>query len=193
MTPPPREQGGFSLCQGIGLYSEYRGAVATLVEIGCRPQTVNRKVRDAVTGPRVTRALMVVDAGFAINPRGLDTQMMGRLNDAPTMALTTSLHIKNGIPLEGSWDNYFYTRQWNTPPELRVVVMPSTSDKPSGAGELGVAPAFAAIACAYARATARCRRASRSTMAPSASSRCPSNRPHPSPPPTVLTAPTEEP
>ncbi|MFD4942768.1 molybdopterin cofactor-binding domain-containing protein [Streptomyces sp. NPDC058239] len=141
------------VAQGIGLHSEYRGAVATLVEIDCRPETVNRKIRDAVTGPRVTKALMVVDAGFAINPRGLDAQMMGGLNDALAMALTSSLHIKDGIPLEGSWDNYFYTRQWNTPPELRVVVMPSTSDKPSGAGELGVAPAFAAIACAYARAT----------------------------------------
>ncbi|MFE5096119.1 molybdopterin cofactor-binding domain-containing protein [Streptomyces sp. NPDC056638] len=141
------------VAQGIGLHSEYRGAVATLVEIDCRPETVGRKIRDAVTGPRVTRALMVVDAGFAINPRGLEAQMMGGLNDALAMALTSSLHIKDGIPLEGSWDNYFYTRQWNTPPELRIVVMPSTSDKPSGAGELGVAPAFAAIACAYARAT----------------------------------------
>ncbi|WP_405690241.1 2Fe-2S iron-sulfur cluster-binding protein [Streptomyces sp. NBC_00057] len=79
--------------------------------------------------------------------------MRGGLDDALAMALTSSLHIKDGIPLEGSWDNYFYTRQWNTPPELRVVVMPSTSDKLSGAGELGVAPVFATIACAYARAT----------------------------------------
>ena len=31
--------------------------------------------------------------------------------------------------------------------------MPSTSDSPSGAGELAVAPALAATACAYARAT----------------------------------------
>lgn len=30
--------------------------------------------------------------------------------------------------------------------------MPNTGEKPSGAGELGVAPAFAAVACAYARA-----------------------------------------
>ncbi|MGW6399812.1 molybdopterin cofactor-binding domain-containing protein [Streptomyces sp. NPDC055134] len=141
------------VAQGIALHTEYRGAVASLVEIDCRPETVNRKVRDGVTGPRVTRALMVVDAGFAINPRGLEAQMMGGMNDALAMALTSSLHIKDGIPLEGSWDHYFYTRQWNTPPELRVIVMPSTGDKPSGAGELGVAPAFAAIACAYARAT----------------------------------------
>ncbi|MET8685247.1 molybdopterin cofactor-binding domain-containing protein [Streptomyces sp. NPDC004732] len=141
------------MAQGIGLHAEYRGAVATLVEIDCRPETVNRKIRDAVTGPRVTKALIVVDAGFAINPRGLEAQMMGGFNDALAMALTSSLHIENGLPLEGSWDNYFYTRQWNTPLELRVVVMPSTGDKPAGAGELGVAPAFAAIACAYARAT----------------------------------------
>ncbi|MFE4718983.1 molybdopterin cofactor-binding domain-containing protein [Streptomyces sp. NPDC056728] len=141
------------VAQGIALHTEYRGAVASLVEIDCRPETVNRKVRDGVTGPRVTRALMVVDAGFAINPRGLEAQMMGGMNDALAMALTSSLHIKDRIPLEGSWDEYFYTRQWNTPPDLRVIVMPSTGDKPSGAGELGVAPAFAAIACAYARAT----------------------------------------
>ncbi|MEU8528600.1 molybdopterin cofactor-binding domain-containing protein [Streptomyces sp. NPDC048629] len=141
------------VAQGIALHTEYRGAVATLVEIDCRPETVNRKIPNAVTGPRVTRALMVVDAGFPINPRGLEAQMMGGLNDALAMALTSSLHIKDGIPLEGSWDNYFYTRQWNTPPELKVIVMPPTTGTPGGAGELGVAPAFAAIACAYARAT----------------------------------------
>jgi isoquinoline 1-oxidoreductase beta subunit len=79
--------------------------------------------------------------------------MIGGLNDAIALALTSSLHMKDGIPLEGSWDNYFYTRQWNTPPEVQVVVMPPTTGNPSGAGELGVAPSFAAVACAYARAT----------------------------------------
>ncbi|MPZ83790.1 MAG: molybdopterin-dependent oxidoreductase [Actinophytocola sp.] len=139
--------------QGLGLHSEYRGAVAALVEIDCSPETVNREIPDAVTGPRVTKATIVVDAGFAINPRGLEAQMIGGLNDAIALALTSSLHIKDGIPLEGSWDNYFYTRQWNTPPEVEVVVMPPTTGNPSGAGELGVAPCFAAVACAYARAT----------------------------------------
>jgi isoquinoline 1-oxidoreductase subunit beta len=141
------------VAQGIGLHAEYRGAVAALVEIDCRPETVNRKVRDAVTGPRVTRALIVVDVGFAINPRGLEAQMIGGMNDAIALALTSSLHIENGIPLEGSWDNYFYTREWNTPLDMRVIVMPNTSSTPGGAGELAVAPAFAAVACAYARAT----------------------------------------
>jgi isoquinoline 1-oxidoreductase beta subunit len=141
------------MAQGVGLHAEYRGAVAALVEIDCRPETVNRPIRDGVSGPRVTKALIVVDPGFCINPRGLEAQMIGGLQDAIALALTSSLHIKDGMPLEGSWDNYFYTRQWNTPRDVEVLIMPNTSDSPSGAGELAVAPAFAAVACAYARAT----------------------------------------
>jgi isoquinoline 1-oxidoreductase beta subunit len=139
--------------QGIAIHSEYRAACAVLVEIDCRPETVNRPVRDGVTGPRVTKATVVVDAGLPLNPRGIEAQMIGGLNDGIAMALTSSLHMKDGIPLEGSWDNYFYTRQWNTPPEVQVVVMPATSDSPSGMGELAVAPSLAAVACAYGRAT----------------------------------------
>jgi isoquinoline 1-oxidoreductase subunit beta len=79
--------------------------------------------------------------------------MIGGVQDGIALALTSSLHIAGGIPLEGSWDNYFYTREWNTPPDVEVIVMPDTSGSPSGAGELGVAPTMAAVACAYARAT----------------------------------------
>ncbi|MEW2359178.1 molybdopterin cofactor-binding domain-containing protein [Spirillospora sp. NPDC029432] len=141
------------VAQGVAVASEYRAACAVLVELDCRPETVNRRVERGVTGPRVTRALVVVDAGLPINPRGLEAQMIGGLNDGIAMALTASLHIKDGVPLEGSWDNYFYTRQWNTPPETRVIVMPPASDEPGGAGELAVAPSLAAVACAYGRAT----------------------------------------
>jgi len=139
------------VAQGIAVHSEYQGAVCCLMEIDCRPETVNRQIADGVTGPRVTKALLVVDPGFAVNPRGLEAQMIGGINDGIATALTSSLHIKDGLPLEGSWDNYFYTRQWNTPPDIQVVIAPSGGN-PSGAGELAVAPAMAAAACAYARA-----------------------------------------
>ena len=139
--------------QGIAVHSEYQGAIAVLVEIDCTPATVNRTISDGVGGPRVTKATVVVDPGFAINPRGLEAQMIGGVEDGIALALTSSLHIDNGIPLEGSWDNYFYTREWNAPLDIEVIVMPNTSDSPSGAGELAVAPTFAAVACAYARAT----------------------------------------
>ncbi|KQY56984.1 MULTISPECIES: molybdopterin cofactor-binding domain-containing protein [unclassified Nocardioides] len=139
--------------QGIAIHKEYKGASACLVEIDARPETVNREVRDAVTGPRVTKVTFAIDVGLAINPRGLEAQMQGCINDGIALALTSSLHLRDGHFMEASWDNYFYTRQWNTPPEVEVIVMPSTSEEPGGAGEAGVAATFAAVACAYARAT----------------------------------------
>ncbi|NKQ53015.1 xanthine dehydrogenase family protein molybdopterin-binding subunit [Amycolatopsis sp. K13G38] len=137
--------------QAIAFHSEYKSCSAVLMEIDCRPQTVNRKIREAVTGPRITKAVMAVDAGLPINPKGLEAQMLGCINDGIGLALTESLHIDKGLPLEGSWDNFFYTRQWNTPPDTQVIVMPPNGE-PGGAGELGVASSFAAAACAYGRA-----------------------------------------
>ena len=140
------------MAQGIAFQSEYKSVSAVLVEIDCRPQTIERSIRDAVTGPRVTKVVLAVDVGLAINPRGLEAQMQGGIMDGIALALTSSMHLENGHFLEGSWDNYFYTRQWNTPPEVEVIVVPSHED-PGGAGELAVAPAQAAVACAYGRAT----------------------------------------
>ena len=144
---PPRT------AQGIAIHKEYKGASACLVEIDCRPETVNRPIRDGVTGPRVTKAVFAIDVGLPINPRGLEAQMQGGVNDGIALALTSSMHLRDGHFLEASWDNYFYTRQWNTPSVVEVIVMPETTGVPGGAGEAGVAASFAAVACAYARAT----------------------------------------
>ncbi|MCW2948707.1 MAG: iorB [Actinoallomurus sp.] len=141
--------------QGVAVHAEFKGCTAVLVEIDCRPETTGRRIRDAVTGPRITKAVMVVDVGRPINPRGLEAQMLGCVNDGIGLALTESLHIQKGLPLEGSWDNFFYTRQWNTPADVQIIVMPATTGDPGGAGELGVAGSFAAVACAYARATGK--------------------------------------
>ena len=139
--------------QGVAVHREYKGTSAVVVEIDCRPATVNRKIRDGIGGPRVTRATIVIDAGLVINPRGLDAQMMGGVSDGIAQALTSSSHLRDGAFLEGSWDNFFYTRQWNVPPSFQCVVMPSTGEQPGGGGEAGVAATMAATACAYGRAT----------------------------------------
>jgi len=141
--------------QGIAIHSEYKGATAVLVEIDCRPATTGRQIPNAVSGPRVTKAVIAVDAGLVINPTGLEAQMMGGVSDGIALALTSSLHLQDGHFLEASWDNYFYTRQWNAPLAFQCVIMPSTSDEPGGAGEAGVPASFAAVACAYARATGK--------------------------------------
>jgi isoquinoline 1-oxidoreductase beta subunit len=141
--------------QGLGVHIEYKGRAACLVEIDCTPATVNRKVKDGYTGPRVTKVVYAVDVGLPINPLGLKAQMMGGIMDGIAQALTYSLHLRDGHFLEGSWDDAYYTRQWNTPLDVEVIVMPPTTTDPGGAGEFGVAASMAAVACAYARATGK--------------------------------------
>ncbi|RZT83534.1 isoquinoline 1-oxidoreductase beta subunit [Pseudonocardia sediminis] len=142
--------------QGIAMHVEYKGVTCAVVELDCRPETVNRQIRSARTGPRVTKVTFVVDGGIIINPRGFEAQMMGGINDGIANALTSSLRIDDGHFVEASWDNYFYTRQWNTPPEMNIVIIEdSESPEPGGAGEVGVAATSAAVACAYARATGK--------------------------------------
>jgi isoquinoline 1-oxidoreductase beta subunit len=139
--------------QGIGFHFEYKGVSACLVEIDCRPETVARPIREGVTGPRVTKVTFAIDPGLVINPRGVEAQMMGGINDAIANILTASLHLTDGYFVEASWDNYFYTRQWNTPPEMNIHIVDSGFPEPGGIGEAGVASAGAAVACAYRRAT----------------------------------------
>jgi isoquinoline 1-oxidoreductase beta subunit len=139
--------------QGIALHPEYKGFNAALVEIDARPATVGRSIPDAVAGPRVTKVVFAVDVGLAVNPLGLQAQMLGGITEGIGQVLTESLHLKDGNFLEGSWDNYFFTRQWNSPLDVQIIVMPPTTGTPGGAGEFGVGTSKAAVACAYARAT----------------------------------------
>jgi isoquinoline 1-oxidoreductase beta subunit len=139
--------------QGIGLHREYKGFAACIAEIDCTSGTVHRTVRDGYAGPRVTKVVFAIDVGLTINPLGLQAQMMGGIMDGIAQALTYSLHLKDGYFLEGSWDDAYYTREWNTPFDVQVIVMPPQGDSPGGAGEFGVAAAMAAVANAYARAT----------------------------------------
>jgi isoquinoline 1-oxidoreductase beta subunit len=145
--------------QGIGIHHEYKGYAACVAEIDCTPQTVNRVVENGYTGPRVTKVTFVVDVGLPINPLGLEAQMIGGIMDGIAQALTYSLHLTNGYFLEGSWDNAYYTREWNCPPNslpsegIQVIIMPPNQTEPGGAGEFGVAASMAAVANAYGRAT----------------------------------------
>jgi isoquinoline 1-oxidoreductase subunit beta len=139
--------------QGIAVHKEYKSCSACLIEIDCRPAQTNRQIPNAYTGPRVTKAVCAVDVGLPINPLGLEAQTIGATMDGIAQVLSYSLHLKDGAFLEHSWDAAFYTRQWNTPQNVQVVVMPPTTGEPGGAGELSVASSMAATACAYARAT----------------------------------------
>lgn len=148
--------------QGIGLHREYKNTTACFVELDCRPETVNRKTPDfggeaSFTGPRVLRAIFVTIPGSGlVNPRGMEAQLQGGFMDGVAVTLTSSLHLKDGAFLEGSWDNYFYTRQWNTPKDLEIFMLPGDpSEQVPGGGEVAVSATMAAVASAYGAAVGK--------------------------------------
>lgn len=140
------------VAQGVIVHNEYKGSVAILAEVDTRAATAGRQIAGATTGPRVRKVTVAVDVGLPINPLGLRAQMEGGVMTGISHVFTGSLHLRDGKFLEGSWDDYRYTRHWNAPPEIDVIVMPASGDRPGGAGELAVGAATAAVACAYARA-----------------------------------------
>ncbi|RSM71458.1 xanthine dehydrogenase family protein molybdopterin-binding subunit [Kibdelosporangium aridum] len=128
--------------QGVAFHDEYKSCTACLVEMDARDPK----------NPRVTKAFIAVDVGRPINPLGVQAQMLGGLTDAISTTLRAGLHIDKGLPLEGSYSQFHYARQRNSPPQVEIHVMPANGE-PGGCGELGVPAAVGAIANAYARAT----------------------------------------
>ena len=107
-----RMPAGFA--QGVGSHTESRAHTACLVEIDCRNL-------DAV---RVTKAVIAIDVGKPINPMGIEAQMQGGLAEAISLTLTAGIHIRDGLPLEGSYSQYHFARQKNFPTDVQVIVCP---------------------------------------------------------------------
>lgn len=148
--------------QGIAYHEEYGSCTAVLVELDATDKykkvipiytaTGEPNGTKTVLRPRVTRAAIAVDVGRCVNPRGLEAQMIGGLSDAISIVMRAGVHIVKGAPLEGSYSEFHYARQADSPLDVQVFVMPPTGE-PGGAGELGLPAAVGAVANAYARAT----------------------------------------
>ncbi|MET8680789.1 molybdopterin cofactor-binding domain-containing protein [Streptomyces sp. NPDC004647] len=128
--------------QGVAIHEEYGSCVACLVEIDATDPK----------NPRVTKVVMAADVGTAVNPRGLEAQLMGTAIDGISTVLRAGLHIDRGAVREGSFTDFRYARQRHAPLHFEAHIMPSRRE-PGGAGELGVPAAAGAVANAYARAT----------------------------------------
>ena len=128
--------------QGVAVHEEYGSCVACLVEIDATDPK----------NPRVTKVVMAADVGTAVNPRGLEAQLMGTAIDGISTVLQAGLHIDRGAVRESSFSDFRYARQRHAPLHFEAHLMPSHGE-PGGAGELGVPAAAGAVANAYARAT----------------------------------------
>ncbi|MFE1440544.1 molybdopterin cofactor-binding domain-containing protein [Streptomyces sp. NPDC058739] len=128
--------------QGVAVHEEYGSCVACLVEIDATDPK----------NPRVTKVVMAADVGTAVNPRGLEAQLMGTAVDGISTVLQAGLHIDRGAVRESSFADFHWARQRHAPLRFEAHIMPSRR-QPGGAGELGVPAAAGAVANAYARAT----------------------------------------
>ncbi|MGW2567856.1 molybdopterin cofactor-binding domain-containing protein [Streptomyces sp. NPDC001537] len=128
--------------QGVAVHEEYGSCVACLAEIDATDPK----------HPRVTKVVMAADVGTAVNPRGLQAQLMGTAVDGISTVLQAGLHIDRGAVREGSFADFRWARQRHAPLHFEAHIMPSEGE-PGGAGELGVPAASGAVANAYARAT----------------------------------------
>lgn len=128
--------------QGVAVHEEYGSCVACLAEIDATDPK----------HPRVTKVVMAADVGTAVNPRGLQAQLMGTAVDGISTVLQAGLHIDRGAVREGSFADFQWARQRHAPLHFEAHIMPSKGE-PGGAGELGVPAASGAVANAYARAT----------------------------------------
>ena len=130
--------------QGLGMWYEYKSIVAYLMECDARGPK-----------PRITRCTIAVDPGRVVNPRGLESTLMGVTMDAIATVFTAGLHIDRGAVRETGLADYRWSRMFDSPLDIKVHVLAPTADVPGGAGELGFPAACSAAANAWARATGR--------------------------------------
>ncbi len=129
--------------QGVAVHQESRSFTACVVELDAR----------VLSAVQVTKATIAIDVGLPINPTGIDAQVQGALAESISLVLTAGLHIRDGLPLEGSYSQYHFARMKHYPKDVKVIIMPANGNAIGGLGEVGLSASSGAIANAYARAT----------------------------------------
>jgi len=130
------------VAQGLGMHDEYKSIAAYLMEIDTRGSE-----------PRMTKCTVAVDNGFLVNPKGTEGSLFGQAMDGFALVFRAGLHVDNGATRESNFDNYKWSRMFDSAPEMSIHFLPQTNVLPGGVGELGVPAAAAAAANAWARAT----------------------------------------
>ncbi|MEZ5464483.1 MAG: molybdopterin cofactor-binding domain-containing protein [Lysobacteraceae bacterium] len=100
---------------------------------------------------RIHRCVCVTDVGRAINPLGIEAQMMGGTIDGLSTALGLEIRIENGQVATRNFPEYPLLRSGDAP-DVEVHIVESSLD-PSGAGEMGIPTAAPALANAIFAAT----------------------------------------
>ncbi|HEX7289313.1 MAG TPA: xanthine dehydrogenase family protein molybdopterin-binding subunit [Candidatus Angelobacter sp.] len=105
--------------------------------------------------PRVHRATIAVDPGFAVNPLTIESQMQGGVTFGISQLVPGgAITLKDGRVEQRNWDGYTPPYIKDAPVAAEVYIVPS-SEKPSGCGEPPVPVISPAIVNALTRLTGK--------------------------------------
>ena len=129
---------------GIACHESFETGVACAVEVS---------IEDG--RPRVHRATIAVDPGFAVNPLTIESQMQGGVTFGITQLMSRgAITLKDGRVEQRNWDGYTPPYMKDAPVVADVHIVPS-SEKPSGCGEPPVPVISPAIVNALSRLTGK--------------------------------------
>ena len=143
----PGQKGGEGHGRGIGFakYKNLSSYVAVIVDVAV----------DRASGTvRVPRAYAAVDSGQIINPDGLANQIEGGIIQSTSWTLKEQVRFdQNGI-VSRDWASYPILTMPEVP-KVELALIDRPTERSLGAGEGSQGPTVAAIANAFAHATAR--------------------------------------
>jgi isoquinoline 1-oxidoreductase beta subunit len=129
---------------GIACHESFETGVACAVEVSIED---NR--------PKIHRATIAVDPGFAVNPLTIESQMQGGVSFGITQLVPRgAITLKDGRVEQRNWDGYIPPYIKDAPITVDVHIVPS-NDKPSGCGEPPVPVISPAIVNALSRLTGK--------------------------------------
>ncbi|HYL06837.1 MAG TPA: molybdopterin cofactor-binding domain-containing protein, partial [Thermoanaerobaculia bacterium] len=99
---------------------------------------------DALGVLTVERLVVAVDCGTAINPAGVEAQVVGGVLDGLNAALQAEITVAAGRTVQSNFHDYLLVRHAAAPP-VEVVIVPS-GERPTGMGEIAVPPVAPAVA-----------------------------------------------
>ncbi|HWX56827.1 MAG TPA: xanthine dehydrogenase family protein molybdopterin-binding subunit [Verrucomicrobiae bacterium] len=129
---------------GIACHESFETAVACAVEVSIEDSR-----------PRIHRATIAVDPGFAVNPLTIESQMQGGVSFGITQLVPRgAITVKDGRVEQRNWDGYTPPYIKDAPVTVDVHIVPS-NEKPSGCGEPPVPVISPAIVNALSRLTGK--------------------------------------
>jgi len=129
---------------GVACHESFDTGVACAVEVSIEDKR-----------PRIHRATITVDPGFAVNPLTIESQMQGGVTFGITQLMALgAITLKNGTVEQRNWDGYTPPYIKDAPVTVEVHIVPST-EKPSGCGEPPVPVISPAIVNALSRLTGK--------------------------------------